>query len=478
MLFRSVAETAVSVTILRKTITPEIVLDPPSHVYNGAAVQPKLAVKDGITVLAEDQYTVVWQKADGTTVSDGMLQDVGKYTVNVTSENSGNYTFQADPADAASGTTVTAGFEIFAADQGALKITGNPEHVYYGDVIKTLKAEGGTGNGTVKWSLEESQPGAGVPAGISIDGKSGELTVKNVGTVTVRAERTVPNYGTVSDTWTVTVEPKPVVAEVTVTAKDYDGKTDIASGNITAAVKTGDLVDPADAAGITLSQLTGEFEDAGAGKGKTVKLGTAAPTVTGKYAVSYPATAVGDINQRQVTVTVTLSGNDLQTETPTNPADPPVYYYIFNNSERTPDVTVTDSNNDGSYPAVLAPGDYTVTYSNNKNVSTTGNPAVVTVTAKPDGNYTFTTATAEFEIRDAGAVLTSSPQARDLEYNGQAHELVTVGTATGGTVVYSLAENDPAQPYSETIPTGTNAGEYIVYYKVQGDANQIGRAHV
>ena len=469
--YTGVAETAVSVTILRKTVTPEIVLDPPSHVYNGAAVQPKLAVKDGITVLAEDQYTVVWQKADGTTVSDGMLKDVGKYTVNVTSENSGNYTFQADPADAASGTTVTAGFEIFAADQGALKITGNPEHVYYGDVIKTLKAEGGTGNGTVKWSLEESQPGAGVPAGISIDGKSGELTVKNVGTVTVRAERTVPNYGTVSDTWTVTVEPKPVVAEVTVTAKDYDGKTDIASGNITAAVKTGDLVDPADAAGITLSQLTGEFEDAGAGKGKTVKLGTAAPTVTGKYAVSYPATAVGDINQRQVTVTVTLSGNDLQTETPTNPADPPVYYYIFNNSERTPDVTVTDSNNDGSYPAVLAPGDYTVTYSNNKNVSTTGNPAVVTVTAKPDGNYTFTTATAEFEIRDAGAVLTSSPQARDLEYNGQAHELVTVGTATGGTVVYSLAENDPAQPYSETIPTGTNAGEYIVYYKVQGDAN-------
>jgi len=465
--YTGVAETAVPVTILRKTVTPEIVLDPPSHVYNGAAVQPKLTVKDGITVLAEDQYTVVWQKADGTAVPDGMLKDVGKYTVNVTSENSGNYTFQVDPADATSGTTVTAGFEIFAADQGALKITGNPEHVYYGDVIKTLKAEGGTGNGTVTWSLEESQPGAGVPTGITINGTSGELTIKNVGTVTVRAERTVPNYGTVSDTWTVTVEPKPVVAEVTVTAKDYDGKTDIASGNITAAVKTGDLVDPADAAGITLSQLTGEFEDAGAGKGKTVKLGTTAPTVTGKYAVSYPATAVGDINQRQVTVTVTLSGNDLETDTS---VDPPACYYIFNNSERTPDVTVTDSNNDGSYPAVLAPGDYTVTYSNNKNVSAAGNPAVVTVTAKPDGNYTFATATADFEIRDAGAVLTSSPQARDLEYNGQAHELVTVGTATGGTVVYSLDENDP-DSYSETIPTGIDAGEYIVYYKVKGDAN-------
>jgi hypothetical protein len=47
---------------------------------------------------------------------------------------------------------------------------------------------------------------------------------------------------------------------------------------------------------------------------------------------------------------------------------------------------------------------------------------------------------------------------------------VTAGTAAGGTLVYSLSENGP---FTATVPAGTNAGSYTVYYKVVGDANHM-----
>ena len=131
----------------------------------------------------------------------------------------GNYSF-----------TATAQIEIKAAAQGALKITGKPEHVYYGDTVTTLEATGGTGNGTVTWSIEADSADA------EIDSTTGHLTVNDIGSVTVKATRTVPNYAPATDTCTITVEPRPVVAKVTITEKDYNGTTDatVASAGITA----------------------------------------------------------------------------------------------------------------------------------------------------------------------------------------------------------------------------------------------------
>ena len=54
-----------------------------------------------------------------------------------------------------------------------------------------------------------------------------------------------------------------------------------------------------------------------------------------------------------------------------------------------------------------------------------------------------------------------------LTYNGQEQDLITPGSATGGTMQYKL---DTADAYSTFIPTATNAGTYTVYYKVVGDA--------
>ena len=55
-----------------------------------------------------------------------------------------------------------------------------------------------------------------------------------------------------------------------------------------------------------------------------------------------------------------------------------------------------------------------------------------------------------------------------LVYNGDAQALVSAGETRDGTLVYSSSQDGP---YSAEIPTGTNAGSYQVWYKVEGDGN-------
>ena len=77
------------------------------------------------------------------------------------------------------------------------------------------------------------------------------------------------------------------------------------------------------------------------------------------------------------------------------------------------------------------------------------------------------TASVEYSIGKANASVEIAPTANLLTYKGFAQELVNAGTASGGTMVYSLDGIN----YSESIPTATDVGKYTVYYKVIGDAN-------
>lgn len=104
--------------------------------------------------------------------------------------------------------------------------------------------------------------------------------------------------------------------------------------------------------------------------------------------------------------------------------------------------------------------DYTVTYSNNKNVGT------ATATVKGIGAYSGTV-TKTFTINRANVSYTAPKAKTGLVYTGQPQALITAGSATGGTMQYSLN----GSTYSTTVPTGTEAKEYTVYYRVVGDAN-------
>ena len=52
-----------------------------------------------------------------------------------------------------------------------------------------------------------------------------------------------------------------------------------------------------------------------------------------------------------------------------------------------------------------------------------------------------------------------------LVYDGQPHQLINAGSATGGTMMYDLGNGN----WGTAIPTKTNAGTYKVYYKVVGN---------
>ena len=167
----------------------------------------------------------------------------------------------------------------------------------------------------------------------------------------------------------------------------------------------------------------------------------------------------------QLTATYTITpvslGNAVITVSPTS--------LVYNGTAQEPTVSVAFMNaktNELETP-LIAGTDYTVSYSNNTNVT---NNATVTVTGKR--NYTGTNTTT-FSITKATPTLSTTPAAiANLTYNGKAQNLITAGVATAGTLQYSTDGTN----YSTNIPQGTAAQEYTVYYKVVGNANYNGIA--
>lgn len=128
---------------------------------------------------------------------------------------------------------------------------------------------------------------------------------------------------------------------------------------------------------------------------------------------------------------------------------------VYNGTELKPTATVKDGE------AVLVEGtDYTLAYTNNVNVGT------ATVTATGIGNYSGTK-TANFTITQADMVITVPTVKEGLVYTTQPQALANAGTVEGGELMYSL---DNTQ-WTTTVPTGTEAKEYTVYYKIVNDAN-------
>lgn len=62
----------------------------------------------------------------------------------------------------------------------------------------------------------------------------------------------------------------------------------------------------------------------------------------------------------------------------------------------------------------------------------------------------------------------NAPVGKTLSYTGSAQVLATNGSTSHGTMYYSLSQTGP---WSTSVPTGTNTGDYKVWYYVDGDAN-------
>ena len=98
------------------------------------------------------------------------------------------------------------------------------------------------------------------------------------------------------------------------------------------------------------------------------------------------------------------------------------------------------------------------------------NEYVVQLTLKDPINYRWEDGTVDttvkFNITKATPVVTK-PTTKTLTYNGSEQELVNAASTNGGTVKYSLDNKN----WSTSIPTGKDAKEYTVYYKVEGNKN-------
>ncbi len=134
--------------------------------------------------------------------------------------------------------------------------------------------------------------------------------------------------------------------------------------------------------------------------------------------------------------------------------------YIYDGSAKKPGVTV----NAGEI--TIPAEEYTVSYTDNIDAGT----ATVTITDKEGGNYMIGTASKTFKIISSASSLTNAPTGKNLTYNGSAQELLNKdGKTSTGTLVYSLSQDEST--FISTIPTGTDAKTYTVYYRVKGDDN-------
>lgn len=262
----------------------------------------------------------------------------------------------------------------------------------------------------------------------------------------------------------VSIGKKPLtLTGVTAASKSYDGTTDAGITSVTFD-------------NVTLNRgtdytVTASFDDASVGNGKNI---TATVTLMGQTAKNYSLeqssfTTTGSIIKAAApdftkeTALVIVNGHE-KTYTVTLPALPkletPKEY-------GAPTYELGEIKLGGGYytsGAKVENGELTLPIQKN-DVKTTGSVGTVTVVIKST-NYEDITLTVNVNATNKLVPTVTAPTANALTYNGAEQALVTAGKITGGTMLYRLGDSE----WSEQIPTAKNAGEYTVWYKVQGNA--------
>lgn len=262
----------------------------------------------------------------------------------------------------------------------------------------------------------------------------------------------------------VSIGKKPLtLTGVTAASKSYDGTTDAGITSVTFD-------------NVTLNRgtdytVTASFDDASVGNGKNI---TATVTLMGQTAKNYSLeqssfTTTGSIIKAAApdftkeTALVIVNGHE-KTYTVTLPALPkletPKEY-------GAPTYELGEIKLGGGYytsGAKVENGELTLPIQKN-DVKTTGSVGTVTVVIKST-NYEDITLTVNVNATNKLVPTVTAPTANALTYNGAEQALVTAGKTTGGTMLYRLDDSE----WSEQIPTAKNAGEYTVWYKVQGNA--------
>jgi len=82
-----------------------------------------------------------------------------------------------------------------------------------------------------------------------------------------------------------------------------------------------------------------------------------------------------------------------------------------------------------------------------------------------EANYEITKVEGELTVRKIQTTFNKPSAIDSLVYNTTNQSLIVAGSSSFGTIQYSLDNVN----FSTELPQATNAGEYVVYYKVEGD---------
>lgn len=479
---------SISITIYPKEVaSPVITLSQSIWTFDGSELKPEVTVKDvDGTVIAPSEYTVTY--GNNIHITDAA-------TVTITDNPGGNYTVN--------GSTT---FTIIKADP--IYTAPTAKNLTYNMGVQELINKGSTNHGTITYSIDGANFSTSLmPTGTDAkeyptyykitgdadhndvdivylpvtinpkpvdspeiilspdiyyyDGTAKEpnVTVRDSGTVIPPAEYTVVFSDNVS------------AGTVTVTLKDNPGGNYDVSGTAQFTIKKQEPVvtPPTVMTGLIYNTSKQNLLMAGSVVGGTIEYSLNDTTYSTdipqgqdarKYSVYYRVK--GDINHSDrdpVQLFVTIS--------PKTVSSPIISLsstsFVYDGTEKKPDVTVKDGE------TVIPDSEYTVEYSNNTNVGT----AMVVIMDKSGGNYIVNGSTT-FMIVAAGAGVTPPTAKTDLVYNGTAQQLIVAGSVEGGTMEYSLDRNS----YSIEIPTGIDAKEYKVYYRVKGDSNHADETDV
>ena len=344
------------------------------------------------------------------------------------------------------------------ASIGASRITpptAQENLTYTGQEQALITAGSVTSGGTMQYSLTENGTySQNIPTGT------------NAGTYTVwyRVIGDENHNDTVPASVAVRIGKKPLtITGVTAASKPYEGTTNAGITSVTFD-------------GVNLNRgtdytVTASFDDAGAGNGKNITATVTLMEQTAKnYALeqsSFPTTgsiikaAAPDFTKETA---LTIVNDCEKTYTVTLPALPtlktPKEYGAL--TYEIGEIKL----NDGYYTsgAKVENGKLTLPIQKN-DVATTGSVGTATVVIKST-NYEDITLTVNISAKNKRIPTVTAPTVNTLTYNGAEQALVAAGKTTGGTMLYRLDDSE----WSEQLPTAKNAGEYTVWYKVQGNA--------
>ena len=370
-----------------------------------------------------------WTWADSTQSVGNVVDPAATFKANYAGDDNHNAASNVDVA-------VT----VSKADAVAATVTAN-NRTYDGTEKPLVTVTGEASGGTMYYELGTDAENA--PSGMGAD--TSIPTATNAGTYYVwhKAVGDEDHFDSAPACVTVTINSASVtLIAINGTAK-YDGTVKSVSG-FTSSVR-----------GLRFSGVSAGGSGTNVGSYAVTFTGVTVNTTTdstGNYVVTGLANGRLTINP----ASVTLKANDA-TET-------------YDGTAKT--VTGFTSSVEGlSFTGVSAggsgtdAGSYAVTFSGVK----------VNATRDSTGNYVVTSTTnGTLTICKAKSSVTTAPTAKELICTGSAQELVNAGTAGGGTMQYALGTNAATAPtsgWTASIPTGTNAGTYYVWYKVVGDAN-------